>query len=144
MASASVQEVTRCLQLLLTSYADDSDATGTLKGIQDSHNEYLSILPETLLHDIKMLLHLLVDVKADNAQLWQEAVVLRDRLEVLEQKNKEVERCNTQLASKLQEVERCNTQLAGKLQHVQGELRGVQGQLQMSQEKLAFRQMLHV
>jgi hypothetical protein len=80
MAEAQVQSIAVCLESLLSNYADDLEAAGTLRSMQRSLESYLTVLPEKLLQDIKTILHLLVDVKQDNAQLWQEVLRLKDRL----------------------------------------------------------------
>lgn len=79
--TATVQSIQATLTRLLDSYADDLDRRGQLESLQSTLQSYLQQLPGKLLDDIKTILHLLVDVKADNAQLWHQVLQIKEELE---------------------------------------------------------------
>jgi hypothetical protein len=79
--TTTMQSIQATLTRLLDSYADDLARRGQLESLQCTLQMYLQQFPSQLLEDIKTLLHLLVDVKSDNAQLWQQVLQIKDELE---------------------------------------------------------------
>jgi hypothetical protein len=83
---SSKQSVLDNLNLLFPRYDEDEDAMKTLATLRDAVSSVLEYLPRMVLSDLNKLLHLLVDSKRDNAQLWEQ---VREEIEMLKKHHKD-------------------------------------------------------